>query len=100
MKIDININIQLYTYLSLLKQTMSDYEAIIDLCEVEDNKPVYKKSSFKIVDYVMFCIGSGFILLFLYTTGFLYLPIIQMINTAKLYALDNTTEIEIGRAHV
>lgn len=48
---------------------MSDYEAIIDLCEV-DNKPVYKKSSFKIVDYVMFCIGSGFILLFLYTTGF------------------------------
>lgn len=73
---------------------MSDYEEIIDLCEIEDNKPVYKKSSFKIVDYVMFCIGSGFILLFLYTTGFLYLPIIQMINTAKLYALDNTTEIE------
>lgn len=75
---------------------MSDYEAIIDLCEVEDNKPVYKKSSFKVIDYFAYSIGLGFLMLILYTTGMLYLPITNMINTSKLYLLnnDNTTEID------
>lgn len=75
---------------------MSDYEAIIDLCEVEDNKPVYKKSSFKVIDYFTYSIGLGFLMLFLYTTGMLYLPITNMINTSKIYLLnnDNTTEID------